>query len=96
MDQAMRSSDQAAPLLSILYHAQKAGEAYVQYCDDAEHAGDKELLQFLRDLQQQDRLRTERARALLGRRLALAQTQSDRLDEALIESFPASDPPAHG
>lgn len=81
-------------LVSLLYHTLKGAEVYPQYLQDAEEATDQELAQFLRDCQQQDKLRAERSKALLRHRLAREEVRHDTIEERSLESFPASDPPA--
>jgi len=55
-------------LVSVLYHTLQAAETSVQYVADAEEADDQELAQFFRELQEEDRRRANRAKALLQQR----------------------------
>jgi hypothetical protein len=41
----------------------------MQYIRDAQQTGDQELVQFLQEVQEEDRRRSERAKALLHQRL---------------------------
>ena len=66
---ATGTKDQHYNLVSVLYHALQGGEAYDQYISDAEAAGDDELAQFFRDVQNEERQRAERAKSLLGSRV---------------------------
>jgi hypothetical protein len=61
--------DEHYNLVSILYHALQGAETYSTYISDAEGAGDQELAQFLREVQEEERRRAARAKELLGRRL---------------------------
>lgn len=62
--------DEHYNLVSVLYHTLQAGETYERYIKDAEAASDSDLAQFLRDCQQEDARRAERAKALLNKRLS--------------------------
>jgi hypothetical protein len=55
-------------LVSVLYHTLQGAETSVQYVADAEEADDQELAQFFRELQEEDRRRANRAKALLQQR----------------------------
>jgi rubrerythrin len=61
--------DEHYALVSILYHALQGAETYQMYITDAEQAGDQELVQFFREVQEEERRRAARAKELLGRRL---------------------------
>ncbi|HXH11446.1 MAG TPA: hypothetical protein VNP04_16990 [Alphaproteobacteria bacterium] len=61
-------------LISVLYHTLQGAETCVQYCKDAEQAGDQELASFFRDVQEEDRQRAERAKMLLRQRLSVVAT----------------------
>ncbi len=61
--------DEHYNLVSILYHALQGAETYDTYISDAEGAGDQELAQFFRQVQEEERQRVARAKELLGRRL---------------------------
>jgi hypothetical protein len=62
--------DATYDLVSVMYHALHGVETYEQYVDDAERAGDRELADFLRDVQARDRETAEGAKQLLAGRLA--------------------------
>jgi rubrerythrin len=61
--------DEHYNLVSILYHALQGAETYDTYISDAESAGDQELAQFFRQVQEEERRRAARAKELLGRKL---------------------------
>ncbi|QDE84560.1 hypothetical protein [Myxococcus xanthus] len=121
--------DEQYNLISVLYHLLKGASTSEAYIRDAEEDGDPELAQFFRDWQEEQRNLAERAKNLLGARMAgvsrvgtgrkrSAQggrrgadsvekqptnasvasggndTTRDAVDEELMETFPASDPPA--
>lgn len=68
-EQATGSSDSVYDLVSVLYHALEGAATYAGYIQDAEKAGDNELAQFFRDVQQQEQQRAEQAKQLLAHRL---------------------------
>jgi hypothetical protein len=53
----------------VLYHTLQGSETYERYIHDAQQAGDQELVQFLREVQAENRRRAERAKELLRQRL---------------------------
>jgi rubrerythrin len=61
--------DEHYALVSILYHALQGAETYQMYIHDAEGAGDQELVQFFREVQEEERRRAARAKELLRGRL---------------------------
>ena len=64
------AQDKHYNLTSVLYHALQGGENYGQYISDAESEGDDELVQFFKDVQEEERNRAERAKGLLADRLS--------------------------
>ncbi len=62
------TKDKNYNLTSILYHALQGGENYDNYISDAE--GDDELVEFFKDVQQEERNRADRAKKLLADRLS--------------------------
>ena len=52
-------------LVSVLYHALEGGTTYQQYIQDAQQAGENDLVQFFQQCQQQDRQRAQQAQQLL-------------------------------
>jgi hypothetical protein len=63
------TTDEHYNLVSVLYHSLKGAQTYAQYIRDAEEAGDSELVEFFEDMQEEERMRSDRAKELLGRRL---------------------------
>ena len=70
------TKDEQYNLISVLYHTLQGAETYEQYIQDAQQAGDQELVQFLREVQAEDRRRAERAKELLRQRLGQSSTRS--------------------
>jgi len=64
-DSSTGFSDLTFDLVSVQYHALKAGQTYDQYIDDARKAGQDEVVQFFQQLQQQDAERAQRCHDLL-------------------------------
>ncbi|MCE9668221.1 hypothetical protein LY474_10385 [Myxococcus stipitatus] len=62
--------DEHYNLISTLYHLLKGASTAEQFIRDAEQAGDPELAQFFRDWQEEQRHLAERAKNLLGTRVA--------------------------
>ena len=63
------TSDEHYDLVSVLYHSLEVAETYDIYIEDAEEAGDQELVEFFRDIQNQNRQIVVRAKQLLKQRL---------------------------
>jgi len=61
-------SDNAYNLSSVLYHAAQGGTQYAKYIEDAEKEGYQELVEFFREVQEQDAQRAQKARDLLSSR----------------------------
>jgi rubrerythrin len=61
--------DEHYNLVSILYHSLQGAQTYDTYISDAEDAGDSELANFFRQVQEEERRRATRAKELLGRKL---------------------------
>jgi hypothetical protein len=62
--------DEHYNLVSILYHSLQGAQTYGTYISDAESAGDSELAQFFRDVQEEERRRAARAKELLAGKFA--------------------------
>lgn len=88
--------DETYNLLSVVYHALQGAETIEQYIQDAEEAGDQELVQFFREILEEDRERADRAKVLLRDRLGKSSHMKDEelIDKQSMDSFPASDAPA--
>ncbi|MDF2389502.1 hypothetical protein JMG10_49310 [Nostoc ellipsosporum NOK] len=70
-DRNTGTSDDLYDLISVLYHALEGAATYEIYYQDAQEQGDTELSEFFCEIQQQECQRAERAKELLGHRLAL-------------------------
>ena len=55
-------------LTSVFYHAAEGKQVYTKYIDDAAQEGDTELVEFFKELQEQDAWRAQEAKSLIGRR----------------------------
>lgn len=62
-------------LVSVLYHALQGAETYAQYVQDAQRQGDQELASFFSEVRQEELRLAERAKHLLGQRLAGGRQQ---------------------
>ncbi|MCY1079927.1 hypothetical protein [Archangium lansingense] len=69
-EQVTGTRDENYDVISVLHHCLKAASAVDQYIQDAEQSGDRELVDFFRDYQESQRDLAERAKNLLGARLA--------------------------
>jgi hypothetical protein len=63
------TTDEHYDLVSALYHALQGADTCVTYVQDAEQAGDQELVQFFREAQGTYRQLAERGKGLLRQRL---------------------------
>jgi rubrerythrin len=61
-------SDTVYDLGSIFYHAAEGGQVYHKYIEDAEREGDQELVEFFREVQEQDAKRAQKAKEFLSKR----------------------------
>jgi hypothetical protein len=61
--------DEHYDLVSALYHALQGADTCVTYVQDAEQAGDQELVQFFREAHGTYRQLAERGKGLLRQRL---------------------------
>ena len=68
-EQATGTKDTTYALVSVVYHALQGAETVVHYLQDAEAAGDQELVQFLREAQAWQRYLATQAQAVLQQRL---------------------------
>ncbi len=53
-------------LVSVLYHALEASQTYASYIQDAQQAGNQNLVQFFQQVQQEDNSRAQQAQQLLS------------------------------
>ncbi len=63
-------SDDVYNLVSIAYHALQGSENYARYAGDAERSGDQELVDFFREMQQEDAKISQRILGLLKDRIS--------------------------
>ena len=61
-------SEAMIDLSSVFYHAAEGGQVYAKYIDDAAQEGDTELVEFFKELQEQDAWRADKAKSLICRR----------------------------
>ena len=61
-------SDAVLDLSSVFYHAAEGSGVYANYIDDAAQEDDTELVEFFKELQEQDAWRAQKAKALISRR----------------------------
>ena len=61
-------SEAVIDLSSVFYYAAEGGQVYAKYIDDAAQEGDTELVEFFKELQEQDAWRAHMAKSLIGRR----------------------------
>ena len=61
-------SEAMIDLSSVFYHAAESGQVYAKYIDDAAQEGDTELVEFFKELQEQDAWRADKAKSLICRR----------------------------
>jgi hypothetical protein len=74
----LETEDHVYGLVSVLYHALQGADTYERYIDDAERAGDDELVQFFEQCRDQEHERATRAKRLLGdRNEDEAETEDD-------------------
>jgi hypothetical protein len=71
-EQQTGTRDEHYNLISVLYHLLKGSATAEQYIQDAQEAGDQELVQFFKDWQDEQRNFSERAKNLLGSRITHA------------------------
>jgi rubrerythrin len=61
-------SDTVFNLGSVFYHAAEGSQVYAKYIDDAAEEGDTELVEFFKEVQEQDAKRAQKAKELLSKR----------------------------
>ena len=61
-------SDTVFNLGSVFYHAAEGGQVYAKYIEDAKREGDQELVEFFKEVQEQDAQRAQKAKKLLSKR----------------------------
>jgi hypothetical protein len=75
------TEDHVYGLVSVLYHALQGAETYERYIEDAEQAGDDELVRFFEECRNQ-----ESARASSAKRLLI-----DRIDDSVEDEDDSED-----
>ena len=60
--------DTVFDLTSVFYHAAEGGQVYAKYIGDALREGDTELVEFFREVQEQDAHRAQKAKELISKR----------------------------
>ena len=61
-------SDTVFNLGSVFYHAAEGSQVYHKYIEDAERDGDQELVEFFKEVQEQDAQRAQKAKSLISKR----------------------------
>ncbi len=74
------TEDQVYGLVSVLYHALQGVQACEQYIDDAERAGDDELVKFFEECRDQQSTMARRSKQMLVER-ADVEDEDDEEDE---------------
>jgi hypothetical protein len=75
--EAAETEDQVYGLVSVLYHALQGAQATEQYIDDAERAGDDELVQFFEECRDQQNELARRSKQLLVSRVDVEEEEDD-------------------
>ena len=68
-DRTTGTRDEHYDVVSVLYHALQGAETCTTYLRDAERAGDQELVQFFREVQEAYRQLADRGKGLLRQQL---------------------------
>ncbi|MFL6228932.1 MAG: hypothetical protein ACJ741_09140 [Pyrinomonadaceae bacterium] len=74
--------DIAYNLVSSIYHALQGAETEARYIADAEATGDQEIIQFFRNLKQENGRRADEAKRLLAKHLGQQQGGSQSQGQA--------------
>jgi hypothetical protein len=67
-ERATGTANTVYDLSSVLFHSLEGGASYEQYMQDAEEAGDEELIEFFRRVRDEDSMRADEAQRLLAER----------------------------
>jgi len=75
------AEDHVYGLISVLYHALQGAETYEKYIDDAERAGDDDLVRFFEQCRDQEAERASQAKQLLAGRIEREEEDEDDEDD---------------
>jgi hypothetical protein len=78
---AAETEDQVYGLVSVLYHALQGAQACEQYIDDAERAGDDELVKFFEECRDRQNQLARRSKQMLVDRVDVEDEDEDDEDE---------------
>src|SRR6478735_5115998 len=75
------TADHEYALVSVLYHALQGAQACQQYVQDAEKAGDAELVSFFQDCVQEQQDRAKRAKQFVVSRVDVGDEEDEDDDD---------------
>lgn len=75
------TADHEYALVSVLYHSLQGAQACEQYIDDAERAGDEELIKFFQECRDEQTARASRAKQLLAGVMEVDEEDEDEEDD---------------
>ncbi len=76
-------------LSSVLFHSLEGGASYDQYIQDAEEAGDEELVDFFTRVRDEDSMRADEAQQLLAERTTTAERTGGMTTGAMAGTEPS-------
>lgn len=100
-ERATGTSDTIYNLSSVLFHALEGGASYDTYIEDAEREGDEDLIDFFRQVREEDRDRAAEARLLITERTppttrTEGTASGTRAGLDLSTDLPSTEPVAEG